>query len=316
MNSTLAKRHEDNLLLSVETLAEYFNDDSVTDIYINPDCKLFIKQFSKPRSFTGRIIEPDTTKRIINFTASMSGKIINEKQPVLSAVMPYYELRVHAIIPPWVSAPSICIRKINKTVIPLTRFVSEDRLTDSQYRFLMQSIKARKNIIIAGGTGSGKTTFLNALIHAISKIHPKHRLYIVEDTGEVLCSAEDFITVCVEPEQTVNAVRSALRYYPDRILFGELRYGDTTNELIKSWKTGHPGGLATIHAESAGFVLSRIRDLIHESIKGRITYRMLAETIDICVFLQDSGQNGPKITDLMSIGINRDTKKIIYKSIT
>ena len=315
MSDSLVKRYEDNLLLSVETVRDYFTDETITDLYINPDGKLFVKQFGKSRQFTDRIIAADTVKRIINFTASMTGQEVNEKNPVLEAIMPYFDMRMEAVIPPWVPAPCICIRKKYNRVIPLQNWVNENRLTHRQHTFLENCIRERKNIIICGGTGSGKTTFLNSMIDTISIINPGHRLLLVEDTGEIICSALDYTPVCVPPESTRKAIQTAMRLYPDRIIFGELRYGKVAQELLKAWKTDHRGGLATIHADSARDVFSRIIDLLHEVIKGRITNRSLARVIHACVFLQDKEEYGPEVRQIVDFGIDKATKKLLYKQI-
>jgi len=313
MIDSVSKRQQENLLLSVNPIAEYLKDDAYTDLYINPDGKLFIKAFAKPRQYTGIIVEPAKINRIIEWTAHITGKVVNEAYPMLSAIMPYFDMRIQGTIPPWVSAPTICIRKKYKTVIPLQRFVDDNRITENQFEFLINAIKTQKNIILGGGTGSGKTTLLNSLIDSIGKINPTHSLLIIEDTGEVMCSAPDYKIFIAEPEKTIEITRAALRFYPNRILFGELRYGDVALELMKIWISGHPGGLATIHLDSARLVLTRVQQLIQEC-NYHMSEEVLAQTINVCVYLKDSG-NGPKAEEIVEIKWDKDTNKVLYTNI-
>ena len=131
-------------------------------------------------------------------------------------------------------------------------------------------IRDRKNILIGGGTGSGKSTLTNAIIDKMTEYTPNDRFYIVEDVPELQCNAHDKTMISVNPVHAAEAVRTALRWTPDRIIFGEVRYGEVANELLKAWNTGHTGNVTTIHADSCASMLMRMEDLLREVIPGTI----------------------------------------------
>jgi type IV secretion system protein VirB11 len=161
--------------------------------------------------------------------------------------------------------------------------VEKKRLLPEQYDLICQYIKEWKNLLIGGGTGSGKSTFTNAVIKKMTEYTPNDRFYIVEDVPELQCGARDKTMLAVNPRHAAEAVRTALRWTPDRIIFGEVRYGEVANELLKAWNTGHTGNITTIHADSCASMLVRMEDLLREEIKGTIP-RMSA-AIHLCVHL-------------------------------
>lgn len=243
----------------------------------------------------------------------MLQKTVNKQSPVLTGVIPEYRARIEGITHPW-TLPTLCIRKPPEKVLDLKDYVNNSRMNEAQYSFIQQCIKEKFNVIIAGGTGSGKTTLLNAILKELAFLCPDDRLYTVEDTLELQITSKDCVPICVEPHLTIKAVRSALRFYPDRIIFGELRYGDTTHELLKAWNTGHPGGWATLHANSSETVICRLKNLIEEVIPGRIKESSIAETINAIIFIKDSG-NGPVVDTVTKVTVDSQLDKILYTHI-
>jgi type IV secretion system protein TrbB len=298
MEST-RKRHLENLEISMTPLLEFIKDETVTDIYINIDGKIWIKKFAVGRMFTGKSLDPDGVRRIINFTAALLGDNVFEKNPSLQGIIPNLEARIQAFIEPWVPSPSIIIRKLNRKVIPLQDWLREKRITLPQFNAIREAISDRLNILISGGMGSGKTTMLNTLINEITVAYPRHRLFIVEDTGELRCTAEDYISLCVLPHETIEAIRRALRSDSDRIIFGELRYGNVCAEYLKSLNTGCQGGLSTLHSDSAESVISRLRSLINETDLRHEADTLIKESVHVCMFMKDKG-NGPIVESIIN----------------
>src|SRR5262249_45626340 len=142
------------------------------------------------------------------------------------------------------------LRKPPGIVFTLQDYVRDGIVSEAQANALTAAIRQRDNILVGGGTGTGKTTLANALLQTIARA-TSDRLYIIEDTCELQCAAPNKVRVLVQPPRHTwrDAVMAGMRYRPDRIIVGEVRDGSAI-ELLKSWNTGHPGGLATIHADS------------------------------------------------------------------
>lgn len=306
--TALYTRQLDNLKSDFSILDAYLKDPSVSDIMINPDGKLFIKG-SEGRCNTDKIVDSETTRRIILSTAAMLGVTVNSEQPTLAGVIPSYNCRIQGFIEPRTTAPSLVIRRPSNRVFTLLDYVMDDRLNKKHNDIIYEALMTRKNILIGGGTGTGKTTFLNALINEVAVHRSTDRFYIVEDTPEINCKASDYISVLSDPIHTVESVRDALRSCPDRIVFGELRHGDTALEFLKALNTGHPGGFATVHADSAPKMLNRIVDLISEAIAGRVSYSFIAETVNYCVFLSNEPGRGPYVKELIEVSPVVDGEK-------
>ncbi|MBQ5847629.1 MAG: Flp pilus assembly complex ATPase component TadA, partial [Treponema sp.] len=170
------------------------------------------------------------------------------------------------------------------------------RISQDKYDLLVKHIKSRSNIVVGGETGSGKTTLLNAIIDKMREFTPDDRFYIVEDAGEIQCKAEDFVPIWAMGKDCLKAVGTALRCNVSRIIFGELRYGDVTNEVLKAWNSGHTGGITTIHANSALTMIARIRDLLREVIVGELPD--VATSVQLLVHMIPTN-NGPIVNEVV-----------------
>ena len=177
---------------------------------------------------------------------------------------------------PVVSSPAFAIRKRPEVVFTLDEYVAGGMMTEAQAAIIRAAAVARQNMLIVGGTGSGKTTLANAIL--AEPAFAEDRVVLIEDTAELQCSAADqiqMLTKRTEPQVTMtDLVRDTLRLRPDRIIIGEVRDGSAL-DLLKAWNTGHPGGLATIHANSAAEGLTRLEDLIGE-VTQRIPHRAIS----------------------------------------
>ena len=298
---TLYQRQLANLDEDLKPIMAELLDERVTDIMVNPGGRLWVKRFGETTSFSGRVIEREAILRIIMSTAALIEKKVTKDEWNLSGVIPKYNARIEAFIEPTVSSPTFCLRKPTLLALSLADYVRDERLSLTHQEIIIQAVKDRKNILIGGGTGTGKTTLLNAIISEIARLRPADRLYIVEDTPEINCKAPNFVSLVVLPNESIRAVRSALRYKPDRIIFGELRYGEVALEWLKASSTGHPGGMCTLHADSAQRMLPRVRDLLLECFATAVPLNIIYEAIGLCVYLKEIPDFGPRVVEVAEV---------------
>jgi len=197
--------------------------------------------------------------------AAMLGTTVTPDNPILECELPLDGSRFEALIPPVVPAPTFALRKKAALIFSLTDYVSTGVMTELQATLIKAAVADRKNILIAGGTGSGKTTLANAVLNEIAVISPDHRIVIIEDVLELQCSVKN--TVFLRTSATIDQVsllRATLRLRPDRIVVGEVR-DKSALALLKAWNTGHPGGVGTVHANSTATALIRVGQLIQEA---------------------------------------------------
>lgn len=292
-------RLTNNFMADISCLKKYLDDPLVTDIFVVGTGEIIVKKFAQGKIFTNEKIPPSKVRGIILSCAALQDKQIDPINgiPKLEAVIPPpYKARLTGILPAWLETPELTLRKPPPNIFTLESYVQEGRLKEDEYNLICQYLKERKNILIGGGTGSGKTVFANALIDKMVQYTPFDRFYIVEDVPELQCKAQDKTMLVVKPQHAAEAIRTALRWTPDRIIFGEVRYGEVANELVKAWNTGHTGNLTTIHADSCSSMLIRLEDLLKEVIIGTIP--KLSSCIHLCVHLS-STPNGPIIDEVL-----------------
>jgi type IV secretion system protein VirB11 len=225
-------------------------------------------------------------ERMLRLVASEVLVELNPQSPSLSAKLPApWGARLQAAIPPIVDAPVFALRKPARVVFSLEDYVARRILSPRQAGALADAVRAHDNILIGGGTGSGKTTFANALVKVIAE-DTTDRVHIVEDTPELQCACPNRVQVLVQPGVHTwrDAIMAAMRFRPDRILVGEVRDGSAL-ELLKAWNTGHPGGVATIHANDTRAMLDRLCQLIEEVVYPA-PRALVAQTIQVCVHIQ------------------------------
>lgn len=281
---------------------KYLDDPAVTDVFTGFDGEIIIKKFAAGKFFTGEKLSQSRVRSIILSAASILDKHLDPINgiPKLEAVIPPpYSARITGLLPPWVNYPQVVLRMPPKIIFPLEDYVQKRRLRPDEYNRICQYIKQRKNVLIGGATGSGKSTFANAVLKKMHEFTPHERFYIVEDVPELQLDARDKTMIAVHPKHAAEAVRTALRWTPDRIIFGEVRYGEVANELLKSWNTGHSGNLTTIHAETASSMLGRFEDLLREEIKGVIPN--VSKAIHLCIHLS-LNERGPYIDEVLPTG--------------
>jgi type IV secretion system protein VirB11 len=299
LDAVKKKHYLENFLDDIDPLIPYLENPKVTDIRTSQSGEIIVKIFDKGKVFTGQSLSKSKVRSIIVGAATLLEKNVDPVNgvPKLEAVIPPpYNARITGLLPPWVDYPMVWLRLPPKIIYPLESYVEEKRLRQDQYETICAFVKARKNILVGGATGSGKTTFTNAVLKKMAEYTPDDNFYIVEDVPELQLDARDKTMLAVRPKEAAEAVRTALRCDPDRIVFGEIRYGEVANEVLKSWNTGHTGNITTIHADSSSSMILRFQDLLREEIKGAVPD--VEATIHLCVHLSAT-PNGPVVDEVL-----------------
>ena len=273
-------------------IAAALAEPDVIEIMVNPDGALRLDRLGAGICETGMRLEPGEAERIIRLVASHVRREAHAGAPIVSAELPPLGRglageRFEGLLPPVAPGPCFSIRKPASRIHSLEDYVA-DGLTDPDVaRLLSLAVAERRNILVAGGTSSGKTTLANALLAEIGALG--ERVVIIEDTRELQCPARDTVALRTSPGAATMAdlVRSTLRLRPDRIVVGEVRGGEAL-DMLKAWNTGHPGGIATVHANSARAALYRLEQLVQEAVAA-VPRRLIADAIDLVVFIEGRG---------------------------
>jgi len=273
-------------------IAAALADPAVIEVMVNPDGVLRLDRLGEGRIDTGARLAPAEVERIIRLVASHVRAEAHAGNPVVSAELPPRDdgisgERFEGLLPPVATAPCFAIRKPAAKIYTLDDYVADRIVMPVQADALRKAVRDRRNLLIAGGTSSGKTTLANALLAEIAGLD--ERVILIEDTRELQCAAPDCVALRTRPGvvSMADLVRSTLRLRPDRIIVGEVR-GAEALDMLKAWNTGHPGGIATVHANSARSALYRLEQLVQESVVS-VPRRLIAEAIDLVVFIQGRG---------------------------
>ena len=287
-----------------DAIAAALDDPEVIEVLLNPDGSLWFDRLREGRAPSGLFLSAADAERIIRLVAAHLRVEVHAGAPILSAELPETGERFEGVLPPIVRAPTFAIRKRAAGVIRLDQYVADRVLTPAQADFLRTAVRERSNILIAGATSTGKTTLANALLEEIAATGD--RVILLEDTIELQCVADDHVPLRTKPGVVSMAelVRSTLRLRPDRIVVGEVR-GPEALDLLKAWGTGHPGGLATIHAGSAAGALARLEQLIQEAVVT-VPRALVAEAVDLVVFIAGRGR-ARRVEDIVRVtGLGAD----------
>lgn len=266
---------------------EALEDPATIEIMANPDGTVWIERAGIGVDLAGFSLAGEDRERVIRLVASSLGETISKSAPVISAELPGSGERFEGIMPPVSTAPCFSIRKASETAFTLDDYAEAGTLSRSLALALREAVAARANILIAGGTSSGKTTFANALLREASL--EGDRIVVLEDTRELNPPAANAIRLRTVPGAVSlqQLVRSTLRLRPDRIVVGEVRGGEAL-DLLKAWNTGHPGGITTLHANSASGALRRLEQLTAEATRVP-PHDLIGEAIDVVVFMSRTG---------------------------
>lgn len=268
-------------------VASFLEDPAVVEVMLNPDGRLWVDRLSSGLADTGERLSPADGERIVRLVAHHVGAEVHPGAPRVSAELPGTGERFEGLLPPIVAAPAFAIRKPAVAVFTLEDYAAAGIMDARAAASLRAAVSSRANILVAGGTSTGKTTLTNALLAEVAKT--TDRVVLIEDTRELQCLAPNLVALRTKDGVATlsDLVRSSLRLRPDRIPVGEVR-GPEALDLLKAWGTGHPGGIGTIHASSAIGALRRLEQLIQEAVVT-VPRALIAETIDFVAVLSGRG---------------------------
>ncbi|WP_316044787.1 P-type conjugative transfer ATPase TrbB [Acidiphilium sp. AL] len=268
-------------------IADFLEDPSIVEVMLNPDGRLWIDRLTGGLEDTGQSLCAADGERIVRLVAHHVGAEVHAGAPRVSAELPQTGERFEGLLPPVVAAPAFAIRKPATAVFTLIDYVEHGIMTTQQAAILRIAVRERRNILVAGGTSTGKTTLTNALLLEVAQ--STDRVVLIEDTRELQCKAPNLVALRTKDgvASLSDLVRSALRLRPDRIPIGEVR-GPEALDLLKAWGTGHPGGIGTIHAGTALGALRRLEQLIQEAVIT-VPRALIAETVNLIAVLQGRG---------------------------
>lgn len=270
-------------------IARFLEDPTVVEVMLNPDGRIWVDRLSEGLADTGERLLAADGERIVRLVAHHVGAEVHARRPRISAELPETGERFEGLLPPVVDAPAFAIRKAAVAVFTLDDYIAAGVMTRFQAEALRLSIATRANVLVAGGTSTGKTTLTNALLAEVAKT--SDRVVLIEDTRELQCATPNLVALRTKDGVATlsDLVRSSLRLRPDRIPIGEVR-GAEALDLLKAWGTGHPGGVGTIHAGTAIGALRRMEQLIQEAVLT-VPRALIAETIDLIAVLAGRGHD-------------------------
>lgn len=289
--------------------SQTLSERDLVELMLNADGKVWADHLGRGMSLVGTM-ETTTAVSFIATVASTLRGAVTRDNPLLECELPFEApfdgSRFEAMIPPVVSAPIFAIRRKASAVFTLCDYENAGILSEPQRVVIEASVRARRNIMVIGGTGSGKTTLVNAVLAEIAAATPTHRLVIIEDTAELQCSAENAVLLRATDTVPMNRLlKATMRLRPDRIVVGEVRGGEALT-LLKAWNTGHPGGVCTVHANSARAGLIRLEQLIEETSQSPMR-SLIAEAVDLLVFIEKTdAAPGRRVSEIIAVSGGAD----------
>lgn len=322
------KKVNSMLEFSFGRLWPILQQDTIGEVYVNEDGYVFVNDLTKGKQKTDIYLSPSESKVLIEAVAGAVNEVINNDRPHLGCELYSLNARFQAQLPPLVRNPTFMIRKKASTIFSFEEYIQMGFITKEGADYLVNAVKEHKNILVTGGTGTGKTTFLNTLLKCVELYTPYDRTVILEDLSELQSNINDCLRMQTrvdgDPNKSVTMqtlIWLSMRNSPNRIIVGEVRDG-SAYDLLKGWNTGHPGGFGTTHANGALEGLDRLESLIYENPTAKGNFRqLLGQAVNIIV---DIGRidipNGPSkrfIRDIIEVkGFNRHTESydtsIIY----
>ncbi len=276
------------------------SEPTVVEVMLNADGELWVERLVSGVEPLGGAMSRSQAENLLGTVAALADTEINERRPLLEVELPFDGSRFHGVVPPVSASPVFAIRKRALRVHTLDEYVAQGILEPGGRTALREAIERRENLVVCGGTGSGKTTLANALLReAVELAGPAERFVILEDTVELQCSARNHVQLRTTDEiDLTRLVRATMRLRPDRIVIGEIR-GREALALLKAWNTGHPGGVTTIHANSAGAALSRMDQLVQEAGVPSQP-QLIADSVDLIVSITRT-DGGRRVEEILRV---------------
>lgn len=271
-----------------ETISTLLQDPAVIEIRCNANGQIYADWFDRPSDWTGHTLAPELATQVICIVADAVDQIVGPaaKSYILDAEFPGYGFRFHGDLPPVVPGPCFNIRKRPPRIISLGEYVAAGIMTEAQRLTIVQAVLERKNILVVGGTKTGKTTLTNSIIDELRDLH--QRVATIENVLELEVRAKEWHSyrVIAGVHDAAQLVEGCLRVAPDRIIVGEVR-GAEINSMLEAWGTGHPGGICTIHSDTATPIqaLRRVDTLLRKANQVPIP-ELIADTINLIVPIQ------------------------------
>src|SRR3989338_892343 len=303
--------------LGLGPLEELLADATVTDILVNNKDQIYVERYGRLELTNRKFVSNDLVRAVIERIISPLGRRIDESSPMVAARLPDGS-RVNAIIPPLsLKGPALSIRKFSRTRYTGEDLLAFNSLTPAMLQFIQAAVIAKKNIVISGGTGSGKTTFLNVISMSIPE---GERIITIEDAAELQLSQTHWLNLEARPPNVEgkgqvairDLFRNALRMRPDRIIVGECR-GDETLDMLQAMNTGHQGSLTTVHANSPRDAVSRLDSMVLMSnveLPIRAIREMIASAINVIIHtsrLSDGSRKVMAVSEL--VGLVNETEE-------
>lgn len=286
------------------------NDPKTVEMMLNSDGKVWLERLGEKMQCVGNL-RVAQAQAIIETIAGFHGKEVTRTQPILEGEFPLDGSRFAGQLPPVVPGPTFAIRKKAVAIFSLDQYSEHGIMTPVQRQALVEAVAEHRNILVIGGTGSGKTTLVNAIINQMVVNDPTERVFIIEDTGEIQCAAENHVQYHTSIDVSMTALlKTTLRMRPDRILVGEVR-GAEALDLLDAWNTGHEGGAATLHANSATAGLARLRSLItrNEAAPAEIE-PLIGEVVHVVVHIARTPE-GRRIQEIIEVAGYLDGEYVI-----
>ena len=294
-------------------VVEAFADDDVTEVYVNGDGRLRLDTHSRGKVLAGVDLRAARVEQFLHAVAAFHGDALGGGTPAIQAELPnatFGGARLQGFLSPVAEASCFVIRKRAVRVFSLDSYVQTGVMTQSQRDALGCAVRDHENILVCGGTGSGKTTLCNALLQEMTRQFPHERIVVLEDTGELQCAADDHLQLGTSDGtgdspgvSLADLVRYTLRCTPDRIVVGEVR-DEAALHLLDAWATGHPGGCATLHATTALGALHRLGRLAQRA-NVPPQHALIAEAVGIVLVIQ-GGNAGRRVTELVRVEGQQD----------
>nr|WP_051050728.1 P-type conjugative transfer ATPase TrbB [Pseudomonas furukawaii] len=298
LTQTEQRQHEKLTRELGPVVIKALQDPLTIEVMLNPDGQLWVERLGEEMQRIGTL-PASAAEAAMGTIAACLQTTVSRENPILEGELPLDGSRFEGLIPPVVAQPTFAIRKKASQVFSLEQYLEAGSISKEQYQRICAAVGARQNILVVGGTSSGKTTLSNAIIKKMDELSPDLRLVIIEDTGEIQCSADNAVIMrATAYVSMLQLLRATLRLRPDRILVGEVRGGEALS-LLKMWNTGHPGGLATLHANNARAGLTRLEQLVSEATSAPMQH-LISEAVDLVIHIAKTA-NGRKVTGLLEV---------------